>query len=80
MAVLVVLLTDQHAEDRDKEDSRRVQHPYDHRVLNIKRTGTHQMGEQADREKSERTLIALALESCRRDILDIAGQLHAICH
>jgi hypothetical protein len=69
MAILVVLLTDQHAEDRDEEDCSRVQHPHDHRVLNIERTGTHQMGEETDGEQSERTLIILPLEGSRRDAL-----------
>lgn len=63
LRILIVLLTDQYAEDRDEEDCRRVQHPYDHRVLHIERTGTHQMREETDWEKSERTLVVLPLKS-----------------
>lgn len=80
LRILKVLLTDQYAEDGDEEDRRRVQHPNDHRVLHIERTGSHQIREEADGEKSERTLVALPLEGCRRDALQIAGELYTIHH
>lgn len=80
IAILIVLLTDQYAQYRDEKNCRRIQHPYDHRVLNIERTATHQMREETDGEKSKRTLIFLPLESCRRNTLQIAAQLHPISH
>jgi hypothetical protein len=61
-AVLAVLLGDQDAEDGDEEDGRRVQHPHDHRVLHIKGTRTHQVGEETNRKESKLAFVVLPLE------------------